>query len=420
MRLINCRTFRLEDFSEWHKPPYAILSHTSDRPEITFKDLCELPVENLRKDPASEKIFKTCEIALSYGCDYCWIDSCCIDKSNFSEWSEAVNSMFKWYQNSTFCIAYLNDFEGIGLGAGSVGGGKGGSKSKVDFELESEPPAYSEVDQTFSLENLGRCQWFSSSWTLQHLIAPRYVQFYDSQWRFYKERHEFTAEISQITNIPTDALRGVPYNWYNYSVAEIMSWASRRQTTRVEDLSYSLFGLFDIHLPLVYGEGDKAFRRLQEEIIRNRADLSILAWQSDIPDSQLLPRERIRGVLARSPSEFRQAGNIQASPFGKTPDFKLTNKGFRMKAELVPFRGVGPFKVNFVPLACKHGNIKIGGVVLGILVRQSQGHTVRVQSSELEAMAPRPADRKQRITLLRDSKDMDEGTLSLIATTLWK
>ncbi|PVI07990.1 hypothetical protein DM02DRAFT_637793 [Periconia macrospinosa] len=330
MRLINCHNFGLEDFAEENKPPYAIVSHTSQASDIVFKDYCN--VDELKKKPGFEKLSKTCGIALSFGCDYCWIDTCCVDKSNFGEWSEAVNSMFKWYQNSAFCIAYLSDFEGVGLGADSECDSKVRLKAKAGLGVQDGPPAYSEVDGTHSLADLGQCRWFSCGWTLQQLIAPRYVQFYDSQWRFYLEKREFATELSRITGVPVDTIKSMDYQSRRYSVAEIMFWASSRTTTQVEDMSYCLFGLFEINLPLIYGEGGKAFFRLQEEIIRTRPDLSIFAWQTKTPDKDLAPRDRIRGLLARSPAEFSLAGGISSSGPTRGPEMEDVTEAERLLA----------------------------------------------------------------------------------------
>ncbi|CAI6338731.1 unnamed protein product [Periconia digitata] len=422
MRLINCHTFQIEEFPEHKKPRYAILSHTSKVPSIITKPASDVKEEV--KVPESQIITKACDIALGHGCDYCWVDTVCVNRSDSGDWSEAVNSMFKWYQDATFCIAYLNDFEGIGLSGESVGNANASFESKAGLDKEAEPPAYSEVDQTYSLANLGRCDWFSSGWTLTHLIAPRHVQFYDSQWRFYKEKREFATEISRITRIPVQVLKSANYNCHRYSVAEIMSWASRRRTDRIEDLSYCLFGLFDVNLPLIYGEGHKAFRRLQEEIIRTRADLSVFAWQSKIADKDLPPHERIRGILARSPSEFSQASGIPASIQSRTPGFRMTNKGLQIDAAI----GAGTpeaLEIGFLPLGCKR---YIGEDLhwLGVFLMQSHGYVFRVRCGELgtqpaEVMRNKkllPSGESIQTTVLKDTTEISEETLNMLASTV--
>jgi len=109
MRLINCTTLKFEEVVGRELPPYAILSHTWGKYEITFKDYVE--GDGLRTRLGSDKILKTCEIALQAGYPYVWIDTCCIDKSSSAELTEAINSMFNYYKRAERCIVYLSDFD---------------------------------------------------------------------------------------------------------------------------------------------------------------------------------------------------------------------------------------------------------------------------------------------------------------------
>lgn len=138
--------------------------------------------------------------------------------------------------------------------------------------------------------------------TLQELIAPRVIYFYDSKWRYYGQKRDLAPLIAQITGISSIVISSGRFRPSSYSVAERMSWASRRETTREEDIAYCLFGIFSVNLPLLYGEGPRAFIRLQEEIVKNSTDLTIFAWQEPKPETR-----GIRGVFARSPSEFAHA-----------------------------------------------------------------------------------------------------------------
>jgi hypothetical protein len=182
--------------------------------------------------------------------------------------------------------------------------------------------------------------------TLQELIAPNHVEFYDKDWKCHGSREELARELAQVTNIDlwllnighvsvqslasdrstfTDVLK-------RFSIADRMSWAANRGTTRSEDIAYCLFGIFDVHLPPLYGEGaEKAFYRLQEEIIKTSTDLSILAWSSENPF--LSPR----GALAPSPAWFNGRTRILVTDNepGIVEPFRITNKGLRVKLPLI-------------------------------------------------------------------------------------
>jgi hypothetical protein len=130
--------------------------------------------------------------------------------------------------------------------------------------------------------------------------------------------------ISEITQIPEDVVRS-PSALSFASVANRMSWASERQTTRIEDVAYSLLGIFNVNMPLLYGEGKKAFIRLQEEILKESDDQSIFAWVSEeATDPKGL---QFQGVLADSPSRFASLGNI--IPIPSRPErqpYSMTNR----------------------------------------------------------------------------------------------
>jgi hypothetical protein len=185
--------------------------------------------------------------------------------------------------------------------------------------------------------------------TLQELIAPDYVQFYDKDWIYHGSRTEVARELAQVTYIDLRLLNSSRDENLarnsgrvkareilgDYSIANRMSWAAKRETTRPEDIAYCLFGMFDVHLPPLYGEGaDKAFLRLQEEIIKTSTDLSILAWSSkNLPQS---PGPMYR-VLAPSPAWFSNRTNIcveDPRSNGVEP-FRVTNKGLRVKLPVI-------------------------------------------------------------------------------------
>ncbi|KAG2130035.1 heterokaryon incompatibility protein-domain-containing protein, partial [Suillus cothurnatus] len=261
MRLLNTKKLILE--TPTGVQPYAILSHRwlADREEISFQDLQHIQVNNKQ---GYEKFRGACDNASQAGLEYIWIDTCCIDKTSSAELSEAINSMYAWYQDSAVCYVYLHD----------VGD---------DEDLQS---------------GFEKAEWFQRGWTLQELIAPDNVYFFNRNWIKIGSKATFARILSQITHIRRDILLGKPCN---PSIAEKMSWAAGRQTQKIEDRAYSLMGLFDVHMPIIYGEGDKAFRRLQLEIMKSSDDQSIFAWH----DSYRHPNSvGDRGVLASSPTGF--------------------------------------------------------------------------------------------------------------------
>ncbi|KAK5198598.1 hypothetical protein LTR47_007594 [Exophiala xenobiotica] len=285
MRLLHTKTLKLEGFGDQNIPLYAILSHTWGKEEISLQDL---ETGNLESRRGFSKLKSTCCRAAADGFDYVWIDTCCIDKRSSAELSEAINSMYRWYQNATVCYAYLED----------VYSNPGENSEDMDHESRES-------------------RWFTRGWTLQELIAPSILIFFNKTWEQLGTKTSMAASISSFTRIPQSILLGGDLD--QESVARRMSWASTRQTTRVEDLAYCLLGIFNINMPLLYGEGERAFVRLQEEIIKVSTDYSLFAWRS-----------RSRGLLAPDPSAFRDSADIVPIP-------ALTNPG---DAAIVDSEGV--------------------------------------------------------------------------------
>jgi hypothetical protein len=289
MRLINTRTLELQDFSLLAIPPYAILSHTWGDSEVSFRDM-SLPSRFSKI--GFEKIVKTCQLAREYGLGFAWVDTCCIDKSSSAELTESISSMWQYYINAAVCYVSLGD-------------------------LQPNTPVN---------DGLAYCRWFTRGWTLQELIAPKKLEFYDMSWTYRGSKFDFIHSISSTTGIPTAILRGEE-SLASFSIAERMSWAARRQTTRVEDTAYCLLGIFDVNMPLIYGEGIKSFRRLQEEIIKRLNDMTIFAWNS-LPNSG----KQVLGLFATSPAAFIDSSHIV--PF--IDDFlehSVTNKGLFMAGD---------------------------------------------------------------------------------------
>ncbi|KAH7114309.1 heterokaryon incompatibility protein-domain-containing protein [Dendryphion nanum] len=268
MWLLNTTTLHLKEFSGSTKPAYAILSHTWFESEVLFHEIHNDPVdEKIKARPGFSKIRRFCELAKSRGFDYGWVDSCCIDKRSSAELSEAIGSMFAWYRDADICIVYLED-----------------------------------VPAPVKLNDFKNARWFTRGWTLQELIASENRSFFAKDWSEivdwyfgpYGELDMLTL-VAKITGVKASVLRDSHKLWA-CCIAERMSWASSRQTTRPEDRAYSLMGLFDINISIQYGEGlQKAFARLQKEILRTSFDDSIFVWHSQDTSS---------GLLAQSPDDF--------------------------------------------------------------------------------------------------------------------
>lgn len=169
------------------------------------------------------------------------------------------------------------------------------------------------------------------------------------------------------------------YSPRSYSVAERMSWASHRETTRQEDIAYCLFGIFAVNLPLLYGEGDRAFMRLQEEIVRQTNDLSIFAWKAEDPRSPC--QNGLRSIFANSPAEFASSQNILSSPV-TNPEFTVTNKGLRIEAQLTKDADSYNNRLLFMTLSCRHSGMP-PSVHMGIWLRETFGYYFRVKADEL-------------------------------------
>jgi WD40 repeat protein len=216
--------------------PYAILSHTwgKDDEEVNFKDLKDSSGKN--KD--GYKKLRFCrEQAARDGLQYFWVDTCCIDKSNNAELSEAINSMFRWYRNAARCYVYLTDVS---------------TNDQIDLSLQPWEAAF------------GNSRWFTRGWTLQELIAPPSVDFFCSNGNRLGDKESLAGQLYKITRIPVSVLRGSPLS--NFGFDERVLWARNRYTKLEEDLAYSLLGILEISIPAIYGEGkENALRRLRRE-----------------------------------------------------------------------------------------------------------------------------------------------------------
>ncbi|THU88192.1 HET-domain-containing protein, partial [Dendrothele bispora CBS 962.96] len=295
MRLLHTKTLELKEFFGKDIPLYVILSHTwEEGQEVTFHEF-QNPNEEVKQRSGYKKILDSCFLSDKYGFHYIWIDTCCINKDSSAELSEAINSMYEYYRNSTVCYAYLEDVCG-------------------------------EQDPRKEGSQFRKSKWFTRGWTLQELMAPSRLVFFSEGWVDIGTKSSLKDIIIAVTGIPSSVLSSL-YDLQNISVAQKMSWAARRETTREEDLAYCLMGIVGVNMPTLYGEGGvNAFMRLQEEIIKRSADQSIFAWKANRDDGTK------RGLLARSPSEFVDSWRVRDGRDIAT--YSTTNRGLCIKLPL--------------------------------------------------------------------------------------
>lgn len=239
-----------------------------------------------------------------------------INKESSAELQEAINSMFRWYGNAEICYAYLEEIIGS-------------CPTIDDPRLCGVPPkvyeTYISTDQevSFWLSTFVDCKWFKRGWTLQELIAPKKLSFFGQKWNYIGSKPGLSDLISRVTNIDKSVL---DHNSeiHSVSVARRMSWAANRKTSRVEDQAYSLLGIFGVNLPMLYGEGMRAFQRLQEEVMKVSNDHSILAWTV---------RTSKGSLLADSPADFLGAHNVEQ--WARPDSFEMTNRGLRITLRVI-------------------------------------------------------------------------------------
>ena len=363
MRLINVKAFleregliregkrvdrrtKVLEFGDDEVTEYAILSHRWTEQEVDYNEVVKLAKMDeeerteIRQRDGYQKILLSCEQAKKDGYKWLWVDTCCIDKRSSAELSEAINSMYRWYENSRICYVYLHD---------------------VHY------PFFPTALHNMYRKSNGWPEWFSRGWTLQEMIAPRNVQFFNKDWHPIGDKRSLSPVLENITGVPQDILKeGLSSN--RPCVAQIMSWAANRTTTRVEDRAYSLMGLLDVNMPMLYGEGKKAFHRLQLEIIRTSNDHSIFAWGYNEVNV------RTGSILADDPSLFQDCDKMELMnqdvfieyfryhiPEEELPSFEddrfgtflITNRGIQLWLFLLP--RVGSDSVFQAPLPCRSG-----------------------------------------------------------------
>ena len=238
--------YQLSSFDDAKPPQYAILSHTwSHGHEVEYNDLI---AGGEQKKLGYTKMKFCVDQAQKDGLQYCWIDTCCIDKASSAELSAAINSMFRWYRRAAKCYVFLADVGGPG---------------PTDDENRSN-----------WIGSFQRSKWFTRGWTLQELLAPPVVEFFSCNGYMLGTRSSLVHDIEAITGVPSAALRGTE-ELFKCSIEDRMEWTKARTTTIPEDKIYCLFGLFQVFLPPIYGEGEQhAKARLEGEIRKRQGDWS--------------------------------------------------------------------------------------------------------------------------------------------------
>lgn len=356
MRLLDTETTTISD-REFNDPsttpPYAIVSHCwgNANQEVSFRDV---QTESGLSKASFAKIHAACVEASKDGLKYLWMDTCCIDNTSSAELSEAINSMYAWYEGAEVCYAYLGD-----------------------------------VTDATDMSQFGASRWFTRGWTLQELLAPASVIFFSSFWIPIGTKLSLASVISRITQIPEGVLthRTPGPGRRSLSVATRMSWAAGRKTTRVEDRAYSLMGIFGVHMPTLYGEGERAFKRLQQEIMKVSNDYTIFAWRKETESCDIACTS---GLLASSPDDFKFSTSVRRMAYSEfaaaflmpdaQPEFSLTNCGIRIRLPLVPIRELeDPLEVAYIaylPCGIQLQSRPSSGYY-GIRLRQRRDHFVR-------------------------------------------
>jgi hypothetical protein len=418
----GCEKFELIEKFGAQIPKYAILSHTWGDDEVTYEHVRgptaferklysndsgttyeNIRDQNVRERKAYSKVVGAMRQAASDGHEYIWIDTCCIDKSSSAELSEAINSMYAWYQKAEVCYAFLNDVAG---------------PDAADFEV-----------------NFKSSRWFTRGWTLQELLAPEQVVFFGrpltGPWIMLGDRTSLCGLISTSTAIAEEDLIDSAMYCQSCTVAQKMSWAAKRNTTREEDVAYCLLGLFSVNMPLLYGEGPRAFMRLQEEIMKISDDQSIFAWASpeaddaaesspdnifedlddpsvkaameSVVDFTFKPGSRNwygHGLLATSPKAFSHVRKIlsKGPPPDRATPYQMTNRGLRISLSLTPLRrpGTPHHKVFAASLGCavefeRHRYLTVGIYLQprhGLLSERNRNQYDRVRCDKLIWVVP--------------------------------
>ena len=349
IRLLHVWSLTLRQFKDDHCPPYVILSHRwAEDPsdEVVYDDMAnfhELCQSRLwKKTRSAAKIVGACQKVIEEGIHYLWLDTVCIKQDNPMELSTAINSMYRLYSNAEVCLAYLADY----------------------------PSA--------EMQTLCQSDWFNRGWTLQELVAPNVVKFFDKEWGSMGERRQLSEELTRRTRI-AKAFLFAHRSVGSASISERMSWMAGRKTSVPEDTAYCLLGIFGVNMPLLYGEGkERAFLRLQEEIMRYSDDHSLFLWETEEQNPSAIPflnTPRTTGLLASSPDCFRSTGNYSPS-YDRDDDtpYQMTNKGIAIDLPLLD-GGIydGFSRRMFIGILNCSSDVSNSGKRVGVYLRKVKG-----------------------------------------------
>jgi hypothetical protein len=273
-----------------------------------------------------EKIKNACHIARADKLKWLWIDTCCINKSSDAEAAESIRSTYRWYRTAKICYAYLYDVD-------STAGGT--RKLQASTTLR-----HGEDQRSDSPDAI----WFERGWTLQELLAPKAVRFYDFDWREIGTKADVARDIAAAAGINARYL-GDDRAFRKASIATKMSWLANRRTTRCEDIAYSTLGIFGVSdFSPLYGEGMNAFLRLQKALVP-RQDESLYAWTMPASEKRLCTGWATNewGLLAPWPACFKGSAGIDVD--GKFSErasggFNVLGPGVSVR---VPSKGMGQF-----------------------------------------------------------------------------
>ena len=344
IRLLHAESYTFpneEGLRQQQTPPYVIISHSWGDQEVLYDDMPEFK-EKLKKSHAwkansAAKITGACKKVLEHDkgqIKHVWLDTVCINKKDPAEVSTSINSMYRWYKNAEVCFAYLHDYSSKGLAKFT------GSR------------------------------WFTRGWTLQELVAPKRMMFFDKDWELVGDKGSLQSVLTSRTKIDRNFL--LQYDSISRaSISQRMSWFSGRETTVPEDTAYCLLGLFGVNMPMLYGEGkERAFRRLQEEIMKYSDDHSLFAWKHQVAQKS--------GFFADSPDCFKETGAYVHKPDGdNNKPFQMTNKGISIDLHLQRYQGN-----HIATIDCLHGDNHYLGMYLECLSSETQRYR-RIKTNEL-------------------------------------
>lgn len=272
-------------------PPYATFSHVIDEIGAPLEDFARIKRE-LCSDIV-KILIRACVQARDAGFTWLWNYAACVDRNSCAAQSEAINSLAQIYRNCGRSIIYLEDL-----------------KSKL-------------VEDEEVVERMAECRWIRNVWAIPQIVFSRVAFFYSSDWSLIGTKKSLLPYLSSRMGIDQEVLEDSD-SLEEFSLARRMSWASDMTASRVEDFAYALVGLFDVSMSILYGEGQKAFLKLQEEIMGDTDDFSLIAWDK-------IDAQEYNGLFAHSPACFRRFRNGPTTPLRVNGEVQIQCKGINIQ-----------------------------------------------------------------------------------------